>query len=75
MVALFESEVATERWGKGNVYTAPTRAWGFHRAFGEGQLPPGTPFSRVYRGRLQMLNEAQYTARRTAIQNGQSWVF
>ena len=76
MVALFESEVANEGWGKSDVYRAPQRAWGFHSRFGEGELPPGTPFSRVYRARLQMLTEAQYTARSAGIPTGgTSWVF
>lgn len=51
IVALFESEVATERWGKGGVYSAPKREWGFHEKFSEGFLPPGTPNSRGFRGR------------------------
>ncbi|WP_309399900.1 hypothetical protein [Cerasicoccus maritimus] len=51
IVALFESEVANERWGKGDVYSAPNRNWGFHDKLGEGYYPPGTPSTRTYRGR------------------------
>lgn len=69
-VALYECEVATERWGKGNTYKAPIREWGFHRMFGEGLLPPGTPFFRNYRGRLQMLSQDQYNARSATLSTG-----
>lgn len=48
MVALFESEVATEPWGKSNVYSPPGRDWGFNSLFAEGYYPPGTPNTRVY---------------------------
>ncbi|WP_309385963.1 hypothetical protein [Cerasicoccus frondis] len=51
IVALYESEVANERWGKGDVYSAPNRNWGFHDKLGEGFYPPGTPSTRTYRGR------------------------
>ena len=50
LVALFSSEVAKEKWGKSNVYSAPRRDWGFHAKFGdEGFYPPGTPNTRTYR--------------------------
>lgn len=63
IVALFESEVATERWGKGDVYGAPNRDWGFHEKFAEGFLPPGTPTSRGFRGRdFTDLNATEYAS-------------
>lgn len=51
MVALFESEVATGRWGKSNVYNPPNRNWGFNTLFDSGtrRFPPGTPNIRSYR--------------------------
>lgn len=49
MVALFESEVGTARWGSGDTYGAPNRDWGFHSSFAEGFLPPGTPNVRDYK--------------------------
>lgn len=48
MVALFESEVGTGKWGRNDVYSAPNRDWGFHQKFAEGFLPPGTPNVRKY---------------------------
>ncbi|WP_269541230.1 hypothetical protein [Cerasicoccus fimbriatus] len=61
LVALFESEVANERWGKGDVYSAPNRNWGFHEKLGEGFYPPGTPSTRTYRGRdYRDLTAAEY---------------
>jgi len=61
IVALYESEVATERWGKGDVYNPPQRKWGFHEKLGEGFYPPGTPSTRTYRGRdYRDLNAEQY---------------
>ena len=61
IVALFESEVATEPWGKSDVYSAPNRKWGFNQKFAEGYLPPGTPYIRSYRGRdFQLLSENEY---------------
>ena len=50
MVALFESEVGTAEWSSNGVYKKPNRRWGFHQKFGEGELPPGTPNTRRYRG-------------------------
>lgn len=64
LVALFESEVATERWGKSDVYDAPNRNWGFHEKLGEGFYPPGTPSTRTYRGRdYRDLNAEEYQTR------------
>jgi len=48
MVALFESEVATEPW-RNNYYSAPNRDWGFHQLFAQGFYPPGTPNTRTFR--------------------------
>jgi hypothetical protein len=61
LVALFESEIATEPWGTSNVYDPPDRDWGFNTLFAEGFMPPGTPTSRTYR-RLgfRTLTPAQY---------------
>ena len=61
IVVLYESEVATDRWGKADVYNAPIRTWGYHSGFGNGMLPPGTPRARNYVVRdLQMLNKEEY---------------
>lgn len=61
MVALFESEVGTRRWGHGGVYSPPSRDWGFHSSFAEGYLPPGTPNTRRYRGiDFKMINKNTY---------------
>lgn len=63
MVALFESEVATEPWGKSNVYDPPSRDWGFNSLFGEGFYPPGTPNSRTFRRiNYRNLTSDEYTA-------------
>lgn len=62
LVALYNSEVAVERWGKGGVYGAPIRNWGFHAKFGEeGYYPPGTPNTRTYRRtRFTDLTQSEY---------------
>jgi hypothetical protein len=61
IVALFESEVGTRRWGYGDVYSAPRRDWGFNAKFAEGFLPPGTPNARRYRSvDFQLVNKAEY---------------
>lgn len=61
MVALFESEVGTERWGKGDVYKPPNRQWGFQSKFAEGYLPPGTPNTRRYRSiDFELVDKASY---------------
>lgn len=49
IVSLYESEIATEKWGQSGVYSAPSRDWGFHSKFAEGYYPPGTPNTRTYR--------------------------
>ncbi len=49
VVAMFESEIATEKWGSSGVYSAPNRDWGFHSKLAEGYYPPGTPNTRTYR--------------------------
>ncbi|TVP75495.1 MAG: hypothetical protein EA353_13740 [Puniceicoccaceae bacterium] len=64
MVALFESEVGTARWGKSDVYSAPTRSWGFHEAFADGAQPPGTPNTRRFLATdFTVLNQTEYAAR------------
>jgi len=61
MVALFESEVATEPWGKSDVYGPPRRDWGFHTLFSEGYYPPGTPNTRTFRRvNYRNLTEGEY---------------
>lgn len=50
MVCLFDSEVATERWGRGSAYNPPIRKWGFNKMFGNGELPPATPMAIVDNG-------------------------
>lgn len=61
IVGLYESEVATEQWGSGDVYNPPKRNWGFHQKFGEGFYPPGTPATRTFRGTdYQDLSETEY---------------
>jgi hypothetical protein len=63
MVALFESEVATEPWGKSNVYDPPTRDWGFNSLYAEGFYPPGTPNTRDSRRvNYRNLTESEYAA-------------
>lgn len=65
MVALFESEVAVEPWGKSNVYSPPKRMWGFNALFGQAirRFPPGTPHIRSYRRvDYRELDQATYTA-------------
>ncbi len=68
IVSLFESEVATEPWGSGDVYGAPTRDWGFHTKLAQGYYPPGTPNTRTYR-RLDFrdLTKQEYTAEIAAL--------
>lgn len=69
MVALFESEVATDPWGgTGGIYNAPNRDWGFHKKFAEGYYPPGTPNTRSYRRvDFRDMTEAQYNAALAAL--------
>jgi hypothetical protein len=63
MVALFESEVATEPWGKNDVYDPPKRDWGFNSLYAEGYYPPGTPNSRTFRRiNYRNLTEPEYAA-------------
>jgi hypothetical protein len=47
MVQLFQSKQATGRWGKDNVYGAPSRKWAFDPMFRENP-PPGTFFITSY---------------------------
>ena len=55
IVAMFESEIATERWGKRDVYKAPIRKWGFHENYID--TGPRGPRLTAYRGRdLQLLD-------------------
>lgn len=63
MVALFESEVATEPWGKSNVYSPPKRNWGFNSLYAEGYYPPGTPNTRTFRRiNYRNMTESEYLA-------------
>ncbi len=45
VVCLFESEKATEQWGKSSVYSPPDRIWSY--GMDVNNMPPGTPFVRV----------------------------
>ena len=67
MVALFQSEVATQPW-TGSVYSPPNRDWGFHELFAQGFYPPGTPNTRTFR-RIDFrdLTPTAYTAALTAL--------
>lgn len=49
LVCLFGSEIATEKWGSGNIYSPPNRDWGFNDMFAQGYFPPGTPNTRTFR--------------------------
>jgi hypothetical protein len=71
MVALFESEVATGTWSYGgNVYTAPSRNWGFNSLFSEGYYPPGTPNTRTFRKvNFRDLTEAEFAAELSHLHN------
>jgi hypothetical protein len=70
MVALFESEVATNKWGSNNVYNPPNRAWGFHEEFGKGYMPPGTPNTRRYRSvDFQLITADDYATHVSRIQS------
>ena len=64
IVAMFESEVATEAWGKTDVYKAPERQWGFHNEYAGGGGPRGGPFAPIFRARdLRILGQSEYQAR------------
>lgn len=63
MVALYESEVQDERWGHGNVYTPPERAWGFNTMYALGKYPPGMPYLRHYkRVNFRWIDEDEFEA-------------
>lgn len=65
IVAMFESEIATAKWGSGDVYSPPRRKWGFHENY--TQTPPPGPKIRTYRSRdLRILSEDEYRARVTS---------
>ena len=49
IVAMFESEVATAPWGKGDVYKPPVRKWGYHSNY--DRTPPQGPRLTAYRAR------------------------
>ena len=62
IVAMFESEIATQSWGVEDAYKAPTRKWGFHSNFIE--TPPIGPRITAYRARdLRVLSQAEYQNR------------
>lgn len=68
MVALYESEVAKGRWGKGNVYSPPARKWGFNTLFQEGKYPPGMPITRTYkRINFKWLTKTEFDAKVAAL--------
>lgn len=61
IVSLYESEVATEPWGGGDIYGAPNRDWSFDKKFGTGKYPPGTPNTRTYRRiNFRELNKSEW---------------
>jgi hypothetical protein len=71
IVALFESEVGRNSFGRSDVYSPPTRMWGFHSKFAEGYLPPGTPNTRRFRAiDFELLDETTYEQHVARIQNG-----
>ena len=61
MVVMFPSQYATNRWGKGSVYSPPTRNWAFDLNFMDStKLPPGTPELRtLIRGKWQIIAPGQ----------------
>ncbi len=61
MVVMFPSQYATNRWGKANVYSPPTRNWAFDLNFMDStKLPPGTPELRtLIRGKWQIIAPGQ----------------
>lgn len=60
MVALFESEIATEGTDTA-FYAPPIRNWGFYNEFRLGNFPPGTPNMRSFRKiDFQFLTAEQY---------------
>lgn len=62
MVALFESEIATEGTDTA-FYGPPIRNWGFYNEFRLGNFPPGTPNMRTFRKiDFQFLTADQYNA-------------
>ncbi len=62
MVALFESEIATEGTDTA-FYGPPIRNWGFYNEFRLGNFPPGTPNMRSFRKiDFQFLTADQYNA-------------
>ena len=70
MVALFESEVATQAWGGGDIYSPPTRDWSFDQKFGTGMYPPGTPNTRTYRRiNFRELNKSEWTTEINALKS------
>ncbi|MDX2109071.1 MAG: hypothetical protein SFY80_02400 [Verrucomicrobiota bacterium] len=70
MVCLFESEIATGRWGQGNVYSPPNRRWGFNTIFALGEYPPGMPMVRRYkRVNFKWLTKTEYQSALSHINN------
>jgi hypothetical protein len=60
MVSLFHSEAHPNRVT--SFYNrAPTRTWGYHEFFKDGNFPPGLPMARDYsRSRFRMITQSEY---------------
>ena len=60
MVALFESEVATQGTNTA-YYNPPKRNWGFYELFEQGLYPPGTPNVRSFKKvNFRFLTKSEY---------------
>ena len=70
MIAAFESRVAAEPWAGTRYYSAPARHWGLHEGFRQtGHDVPLEPIVlSTSRMAYRELTQAEYTARKAAIQ-------
>jgi len=60
MVALFESEIATQGTDT-SYYDPPKRNWGFYELFQDGVYPPGTPNVRSFKKlNFRFITKAEY---------------
>lgn len=69
MIMLYRSEVQNRRWGYSNVYSAPSRNWGFNRMFSSGGFrPPLDMGPRLYlKGGYRVLAKSEYEAEIAAV--------